>query len=468
LTFAYNASGQRIKKKVTVSSTVTTTWYIRDASGNIMSIYKEASEALTWESAPIYGISRVGSYESGIELGQIGGGSGPGILTSCYRGKVVYEITNHLGNVLATITDRKIGKTTSVGNWTYFVVDYQSFTDYYAFGMQMKERSFNSGSYAFGYNGMEKDDDVKGDGNSLDFGARIYDSRLGRWLSLDPLENKYPNLSQYCFVNNNPVLFVDLDGMSFDNPYTYWKKKFQKIVEDDKQILENVYSRYGNDVEKLRKRDFKKTRKGRKDKTWKHEYDSYKDHVELYFRNKTMLTMITEKESAVNTRLTELKNQCPKVYKYFNEYEINTTPVDILLMIDFVDYSQYSTLGHWGQTFIGQEPGPVVGASAKDADLGLPIQGENAIPVEIAVVRNIPADKYNYVTPPLKTLLHELGHFLAATLFKSKVDEYYKRPGSNPKDQGHGNGNPSGNVADQFEKKYDTERNFDPSIIKPK
>jgi RHS repeat-associated protein len=47
------------------------------------------------------------------------------------------------------------------------------------------------GIYRFGFNGQEKDDEVKVEGNSLDFGARIYDSRLGRWLSLDPLQAKY-------------------------------------------------------------------------------------------------------------------------------------------------------------------------------------------------------------------------------------------------------------------------------------
>jgi RHS repeat-associated protein len=46
--------------------------------------------------------------------------------------------------------------------------------------------------YRFTFNGMEKDDEVKGVGNSLDFGARIYDSRLGRWLSVDPLSYKFP------------------------------------------------------------------------------------------------------------------------------------------------------------------------------------------------------------------------------------------------------------------------------------
>jgi RHS repeat-associated protein len=66
--------------------------------------------------------------------------------------------------------------------------------------------------YRYGFNGKEKDNEVKGTGNSLDFGARIYDSRLGRWLSLDPLQAKYPDLSPYNFCANNPTLFVDPDG----------------------------------------------------------------------------------------------------------------------------------------------------------------------------------------------------------------------------------------------------------------
>ena len=42
-------------------------------------------------------------------------------------------------------------------------------------------------SYRFGFNGKENDNEVKGAGNSVDFGARIYDSRLGRWMSVDSL-----------------------------------------------------------------------------------------------------------------------------------------------------------------------------------------------------------------------------------------------------------------------------------------
>ncbi|MFT5336511.1 MAG: RHS repeat-associated protein [Luteibaculaceae bacterium] len=59
---------------------------------------------------------------------------------------------------------------------------------------------------------MEKDDEIKGTGNSLDFGARIYDPRVFRWLSVDPLAAKYPGMSPYNFAANNPIFYIDPDG----------------------------------------------------------------------------------------------------------------------------------------------------------------------------------------------------------------------------------------------------------------
>ena len=67
--------------------------------------------------------------------------------------------------------------------------------------------------YRYGFNSMEKDNEINVNGGSYDFGARIYDSRLGRWLSLDPLIAKYPNVSAYVFSVNNPSIFIDPNGL---------------------------------------------------------------------------------------------------------------------------------------------------------------------------------------------------------------------------------------------------------------
>ena len=61
-------------------------------------------------------------------------------------------------------------------------------------------------------NGKEKDDEVMGVGNSLDFGARNYDSITGRWMTLDLLAAKYPGWSPYHFGYNNPIITIALNG----------------------------------------------------------------------------------------------------------------------------------------------------------------------------------------------------------------------------------------------------------------
>lgn len=77
-------------------------------------------------------------------------------------------------------------------------------------------------SYPYGMNGKEKDDEVKGSGNSYDYGMRIYDPRLGRFLSVDPITRSYPELTPYQFGSNSPIVNIDIDGMegsSTTNPY---------------------------------------------------------------------------------------------------------------------------------------------------------------------------------------------------------------------------------------------------------
>ncbi len=76
--------------------------------------------------------------------------------------------------------------------------------------MNMPGRTFNSSSYKYGFAGKEKDNEIKGEGNSYSFDARMYDPRVCRWYSIDAKAK--PHLSPYNFVQNNFPNKVDPDG----------------------------------------------------------------------------------------------------------------------------------------------------------------------------------------------------------------------------------------------------------------
>ena len=88
----------------------------------------------------------------------------------------------------------------------------QNTSDYSPFGVSLDGRTMEGDFYRRGFNGMEKDDEVKGKGNSLNFEYRMYDSRVARFFSSDLLEVNYPYNSTYSFTENNPIFFLDPDG----------------------------------------------------------------------------------------------------------------------------------------------------------------------------------------------------------------------------------------------------------------
>ncbi len=76
--------------------------------------------------------------------------------------------------------------------------------------MLLPNRHGSSNEYRYGYQGSEKDDEIKGEGNSYDFGDRMLDPRIGRWFSTDMKSKEFQ--SNYNFAMNNPTIFVDPDG----------------------------------------------------------------------------------------------------------------------------------------------------------------------------------------------------------------------------------------------------------------
>ena len=408
ISYTYDASGNRITKTANSKTTI----YVRDASGNVMSVYEKQTEgAIEQVENNIYGSSRLGVVnklsvpESSTSLAA---NYGTAYIRTFTRGEKNYELTNHLGNVMATISDRKNAIDNPVnGIIDYYTADVITATDYYPFGMKMPgriypssepvpppgggtpssplklyEHNFNTGTpyshpynatpttlstylsssswtnsqgawvtstgssngitsnvlslnsvypnsttltltmnvqsgynvsftsfsfycksnsggynywimyinsnlagngtitingnnnlvstgtinitgitnltgtitvqivlgggpstgglfrldnfilngyvqqvqgggggagttngYRYGFNGKEEDDEVKGDGNQQDYGMRIYDPRLGRFLSVDPLTSSYPHLTPYQYAHNSPIWAIDIDGL---------------------------------------------------------------------------------------------------------------------------------------------------------------------------------------------------------------------------------------------------------------
>jgi RHS repeat-associated protein len=80
--------------------------------------------------------------------------------------------------------------------------------------MLMPGRMNSTDAYRWGFNGKEKDNEwTSTPGATYDYGFRIYDSRIGKFLSVDPLNKDYPMLTPYQFASNTPIWAIDLDGL---------------------------------------------------------------------------------------------------------------------------------------------------------------------------------------------------------------------------------------------------------------
>jgi RHS repeat-associated protein len=88
-------------------------------------------------------------------------------------------------------------------------------------------------TYVYGFNGKEKDDEVRGNGNALDFGGRsIYDPRLGKFISIDPKASEFAGSSPYSYAINNPILFIDMNGEAPVKPLGFFTKLWYAFTGD--------------------------------------------------------------------------------------------------------------------------------------------------------------------------------------------------------------------------------------------
>ena len=203
LHFDYDDMGQRIAKTVTNKNVTTgdkfvTTYYVRNPQGSVMAVYEHKhgdsdNGTFTLAEQHLYGAGRLGMRKRDLALNATNTSETPA---------TYYELTNHLGNVMAVISDK--ASTTSEPT----VV---SLSDYYPFGMTEPGRSYSeSDDYRYGYTGHEKENDLAEGVYITEY--RLLDTRLGRWMSVDPLAGKNAMESPYEYCSGNPIIFWDSDG----------------------------------------------------------------------------------------------------------------------------------------------------------------------------------------------------------------------------------------------------------------
>ena len=106
-------------------------------------------------------------------------------------------------------------------------------SDYYPFGMVMPGKRLKAGfdgshishyvdahggSYRYGFQNQEVDNEIKGNGNSVNYKYRMHDPRVGRFFAVDPLASKYPHNSPYAFSENMVIHMIELEGLEAANP----------------------------------------------------------------------------------------------------------------------------------------------------------------------------------------------------------------------------------------------------------
>jgi len=153
--------------------------------------------------------------------------------------------------------------------------------------MLVPNRNYSSPSYRYGFQGQEKDDEVKGSGNSYDFGARMHDPRIGRFLSNDPKERIYPQQSVYAYAANSVIALIDENG---EGPVFPSENGAKAIAQDLNNIFKDKY-KIDYDAFSVKKTVIQVEKTKRIKQPW-YKPDTY----ETYYEEKTVYILATNKK----------------------------------------------------------------------------------------------------------------------------------------------------------------------------
>jgi len=124
-------------------------------------------------------------------------------------------------------------------------VPIRNIADYSPFGVQLDGRTISMDSYLYGFQNQEKDDEIKGAGNSVNYKYRMHDPRVGRFFAVDPLASKYPWNSVYAFSENKLIYAIELEGLecfyTSDGTYIGQLGKNTQVRLINEDIIENKF-----------------------------------------------------------------------------------------------------------------------------------------------------------------------------------------------------------------------------------
>jgi RHS repeat-associated protein len=295
-------------------------------------------------------------------------------------------------------------------------------SNYYPFGLQHKgyNNVVNGTEHPYTYNGKEEQNELGL--NWLDFGARNYDASLGRWMNLDPLSENYSATSPYVYALNNPMFFVDPDGRDVKNADEERKKKAQKKLKTNQNIVASAESKYGTE-----KGSFKN----------KAQYKRYKKAKRNVKKSGREVSKYTRRSKITQKRIDAFKKSSPKMFAAMDNMQNQYgETVDVMVGVD--NMSGYNGKNEY--SFDTNSAGEV---RQKTLEFGM--NTTNIFLNENSVM----GKSYSGTTPTsLEVTKHEMGHanyeIQNAKSFQTYLNNLKK---SAKGKEGHNSGNPSGNNA---------------------
>jgi len=212
--YSYDASGQRISKKVNS----TEEWYVKDAAGNTMATYtKDAavnSGHLSTKEFNKYGSGLLGTEKLVIDVQTP---PSPPEIVTFVRGITDYLLNDHRGNNMSMVTDKKLQHSTDGTTIDYYLADVRAASYYSSYGAISK--SFNDGQIDVAHNGQKRSTEISASAQTALYWE--YDGDVGRRWNVDPQFKKYPNENPYLSFHCNPIYITDPLG---DDPPKNFKE----------------------------------------------------------------------------------------------------------------------------------------------------------------------------------------------------------------------------------------------------